>query len=344
MSEQKISIIPNSTQTPNIIFDEWMRILSDVELRIVLVITRQTIGWVENKETGRRKEKDWISHTQLELKTYRGRSSLSKALKKLIDQMKIIEAYDETGNLLDNPQKRMSCGKKIFYRLNTNQKQATLFPTRPKFRRVMKKRGKSKNFFIPVQNLDAQNLDPTKETHSYKSLAKASKLDLDDKNQGKNGLKADKADKPKIPTNALIGAFGRYCEAIRGVKPEFVRFKDGNLIKCALKYLSLGQIELLFIWFLREKVLMNETIGAALCTEVIADFIETSHKEYGFYRRLEKTALILMKKTEQEIKIEASEMVERLAKFKTEAFKNILTPAERTAIQMENAAAERAMR
>ena len=62
MDEQnKKSIIPNTTQVPNFVLDELLPTLSDVELRIVLIVTRQTLGWVEDKETGRRKDRDWIS-------------------------------------------------------------------------------------------------------------------------------------------------------------------------------------------------------------------------------------------------------------------------------------------
>ena len=53
MDEQnKKSIIPNTTQVPNFVLDELLPTLSDVELRIVLIVTRQTLGWVEDKETG----------------------------------------------------------------------------------------------------------------------------------------------------------------------------------------------------------------------------------------------------------------------------------------------------
>jgi len=51
MDEQnKKSIIPNTTQVPNFVLDELLPTLSDVELRIVLIVTRQTLGWVEDKE------------------------------------------------------------------------------------------------------------------------------------------------------------------------------------------------------------------------------------------------------------------------------------------------------
>lgn len=53
-------VIPNTTQVPNVILDEWMPKLKDIELRVLLVVVRQTLGWLENAETGTRKEKDWI--------------------------------------------------------------------------------------------------------------------------------------------------------------------------------------------------------------------------------------------------------------------------------------------
>jgi len=96
----------------------------------------------------------------------------------------------------------------------------------------------------------------------------------------KKGTK--KIEEPKVPTNALMNSFQKYCEAIRKNKPYFTRFKDGSLIKNALRHLSKFQIEMLFIWFLKEKRNMQPTIGAALCKEIIRDFINASHKEYVF--------------------------------------------------------------
>lgn len=58
---------------------------------------------------------------------------------------------------------------------------------------------------------------------------------------------------PKIPTNALLESFEKYCQAIRQTKPRFIRFKDGKLIKNALNHISKFQIEILFLWFLKEK-------------------------------------------------------------------------------------------
>lgn len=52
---------PNHTQTPNEILDKYLPILKGSELKVLLIICRQTIGW--------HKETDRISISQLELKT-----------------------------------------------------------------------------------------------------------------------------------------------------------------------------------------------------------------------------------------------------------------------------------
>jgi len=155
---------PGFTQVPNVVIDEWIKILSDVEFRIVLVVARQTYGWIEDTATGRRKEKDWISRSQLEQKTFRGKTSISMALKRLVDELGVVGAYNEAGDLLDTPQKRRACGNKIFYRINTNQRQESLFPTSSKFRQVKKRRGKTSKKLGGVQSLNTQSLDATKET------------------------------------------------------------------------------------------------------------------------------------------------------------------------------------
>ncbi len=154
----------------------------------------------------------------------------------------------------------------------------------------------------------------------------------------KKGTK--KTEQPKLPTNALMNSFQKYCEAIRKTKPCFTRFKDGNLIKNALRHISKFQIEMLFIWFLKEKINMQPTIGAALCKEIISDFINASHKEYGFYNNLEQLAnqYIGSGLSGKEIKVEANEMLKTLEKLKADFSKKVkpFTPQERTQITETN--------
>lgn len=166
--------------------------------------------------------------------------------------------------------------------------------------------------------------------------AKASELDSD-----------KKLERKKIPTNDLLRTFDRYCQTIRGVRPIFVRFKDGNLIKHALRHLNEFQVDMLFVWFLKEKVKMQPTIGAALCKEVISDFITTSHREYGFYSRLDQLWRQYNPDTRQFVKKEdADAMVEALAKLKAQLLSklNPFGHGEQSKIAEEVAAEERALR
>lgn len=47
-------MMKNSTQVPNILFDQYLPKLTEAELKIVLVIIRQTNGWID-KFTGKEK-------------------------------------------------------------------------------------------------------------------------------------------------------------------------------------------------------------------------------------------------------------------------------------------------
>lgn len=67
---------PNYTQTPNILFDHWLPLLGECELRVLLVIMRKTFGW--------HKVRDRISISQLEKMTGSHRSNIIKATKDLI--------------------------------------------------------------------------------------------------------------------------------------------------------------------------------------------------------------------------------------------------------------------
>lgn len=106
--------LPNSTQTPNIIFNGLMREMTDTDLRVVLCVVRATFGWIADPKTGMRKEEDWISHWQLSKKTGRSGRALSTAIERCITH-RWIEARDENGTILDTKAKRR--GQKIYYRI-----------------------------------------------------------------------------------------------------------------------------------------------------------------------------------------------------------------------------------
>lgn len=287
------SIIPNTTQIPHLIIREWMPLLSDVELRVLLVVADQTLGWVEDPETGRRKEKDWISQGQLMKKINRSDRAIQNSLKRLVDELRIIQAHDESGELLDSPQKRMKCGGKIFYRLSLK---------RPVKFTPEKSSGEEKTNVEPPKNLRAKNFRATKETVFTNKSYRTSELAVDNK-------------KEKIPTRYFFWKFKQLCRAIRRAESPLIKFKDGNLIKHALEHLTKFELEIEFIWFLQNKPDMQPTIGAALSKEVIGDFIKASHMEYGFYGNLERTAM-RYSNTRRLENNNASTMVEALEKLR----------------------------
>lgn len=119
--------LPNTTPVPNEIINGWARKLKGSELKVLLLVTRKTLGFVIDFETGLRKEEDWLSYKQLQEFTGLSRDALPKAIDALVEY-KLIEVRDKNGNKLDTPEKRMLAGKKrlsFYYRLNLNTLQKT---------------------------------------------------------------------------------------------------------------------------------------------------------------------------------------------------------------------------
>ena len=104
-----------STPVPNIVFDHYMRILKPTELTLLLVVIRQTIGWYD-PQSQRRKSRDWLSGSQLRLKTGYSRKSLSQALEQLVKHQ-LIRVYDSGGKELPTAIERK--GKvRLYYALH----------------------------------------------------------------------------------------------------------------------------------------------------------------------------------------------------------------------------------
>ena len=106
--------IPNTTPTPNELYNGEMNKMTDTELRVVLITTRATLGWEEDKETKMRKQEDWISHYQLIKKTGRSSRAISMAIDNCVKKG-WIEIRDKNGNILDTKNKRI--GNKMYFRL-----------------------------------------------------------------------------------------------------------------------------------------------------------------------------------------------------------------------------------
>jgi hypothetical protein len=78
-----------TTQVPNAIFDIHLPTLKESELKVLLVIIRQTLGWLD-KRTGRRKTRDRISSSQFHKKTGLSQRIITKTLHSLSEKNLIL--------------------------------------------------------------------------------------------------------------------------------------------------------------------------------------------------------------------------------------------------------------
>jgi hypothetical protein len=96
--------LKQSTSVPNIIFDKYLPGLNLAEIKVLLIIIRQTQGWFDRR-TGKRKARDSISQSQFVRKTALSRRIVSSAIKSLLKK-KLIEVTDYKGNSLHNSEDR----------------------------------------------------------------------------------------------------------------------------------------------------------------------------------------------------------------------------------------------
>ena len=87
-----------TTPVPNIIVDRYMKVLSCSEFKILLIIIRQTYGWID-KATGKRKVRDHITLGQFALKTGVCKRTVTSSIRRLLERG-LISVTDEHGNLL----------------------------------------------------------------------------------------------------------------------------------------------------------------------------------------------------------------------------------------------------
>lgn len=74
---------------------------------------------------------------------------------------------------------------------------------------------------------------------------------------------------------------------IRKEKAKFIRGKDGNLVKLALKTFSRQQLEMLSLWFLEKKQRVSPTIGAML-SNIMSEELERKIRDPSFWKDLDK--------------------------------------------------------
>ena len=92
-----------TTQVPNLLFDLHLPELSFSELKLMLIIIRQTYGW--KAKNGKRKQRDRITYGQFSTKTGLSKRIISETVQSLIlKQLIIVTDYYE--NNIHLPQQR----------------------------------------------------------------------------------------------------------------------------------------------------------------------------------------------------------------------------------------------
>lgn len=109
--------LKRTTPVPNIMLDQMLPHLTMAELKVVLVIIRQTNGWALSN--GQRKNRDWISQSQFVLKTGLTRQTISSTLQTL-SNLKLISITDFKGNATNTPSERKGKSK-LFYALGRTE-------------------------------------------------------------------------------------------------------------------------------------------------------------------------------------------------------------------------------
>ena len=106
---------PNTTPTPNWLYNGEMRKMNETELKVVLLVTRKTLGWFDPMTGNQRKEQDYISQSQfLEFTGQTSNTSIANAIQNCIKNGWII-AKNKEGIICDTPEKRAR--RKVWYQL-----------------------------------------------------------------------------------------------------------------------------------------------------------------------------------------------------------------------------------
>ena len=96
---------------PVLLVDEVLPLLKDTELRVLLVVLRQT--HVKGKETGR----CWLTHGELCRRTGRASEAVSGAVERLVEKH-LLHVMDESGQALHTTADRQQMRGQHFYRVS----------------------------------------------------------------------------------------------------------------------------------------------------------------------------------------------------------------------------------
>lgn len=99
------------TNVPNTIFDTYLKDLGYAELKVLLVVIRQTYGWKDTR-TNSYKRWDWISQQFFVKKTGLSQRAVSSAIAKLIEKQLILVKNGRN---------------KVLYKASERQREAKLY-------------------------------------------------------------------------------------------------------------------------------------------------------------------------------------------------------------------------
>ena len=114
VSTPAVFVVPG-TLFPHTLFDQIMPTVSGTQWQLLCVIIRQTQGWFD-PQTGGRKTRDWLSHSQLRRRTGRGSDAICRAVDALV-RKELIEVRDEQGQVLATAQQRQRSYSRLYYSL-----------------------------------------------------------------------------------------------------------------------------------------------------------------------------------------------------------------------------------
>ena len=110
-----MSFIPNTTPTPNWLYNGEMKKMNESELKVVLLVTRKTLGWFD-PVTSERKTQDYISQSQFMEFTGQSNRAIATAIQVCVEHGWII-AKDRNGSPCETSEKRRR--RKVWYQLGT---------------------------------------------------------------------------------------------------------------------------------------------------------------------------------------------------------------------------------
>ena len=252
-----------------------MHRLNEIEFKILIVVIRQTLGWVMDDASGRRKERDWLSMTQLTQKTGRGRTQISINLKSLIEQHGLIEATNKAGELLDTGEKRKRNRGQIFYRLTLREPEPTLFQN------IRVRKSNTENLCVQIPNTEIPNT--TKETHITKAT-----FPSDDGDKGVEKIKQQP--KQRTDHSLMVEFFYNAVKGTRGID-YIVTPVDVNMLKRVLdRGVKREVLEQAAIYFLSDPAFreFSPTLKTLLSAGIITGIQNKMANGADFWKRLDQ--------------------------------------------------------